>query len=65
MRSVRRYLWLPERLNNFAVDGVVMKNPINNHVFRLAFVLILSGCASDPAPDYSNYPSAMTQPATA
>jgi membrane-bound lytic murein transglycosylase B len=33
-----------------------VKNQINRHVFRLFFVLLFSGCASDPAPDYSAYP---------
>ncbi|WP_411726660.1 lytic murein transglycosylase [Methyloglobulus sp.] len=41
-----------------------MTNPINKHLFRLTFVLILSGCASDPASDYNAYPQVTNNPQT-
>jgi membrane-bound lytic murein transglycosylase B len=47
---------------NFAVKGSLVKTLINKNLPRLTFILLLSGCASDPAPDYSNYPNVMTQP---
>jgi membrane-bound lytic murein transglycosylase B len=40
-------------------------NSSNKHLFRLAFVLILSGCASDPASDYSAYPQVTNSPQAA
>jgi membrane-bound lytic murein transglycosylase B len=42
-----------------------MKNPINNYHYKLACVLLLAGCASDPAPDYNAYPGLNTPQATA
>ena len=49
-------------INNFAVAGGFVKNSFNKRLFKLAFALILSGCASDPATDYSAYPETINNP---
>jgi membrane-bound lytic murein transglycosylase B len=43
------------------VEGSLVTNSINKHFIRLAIVL-LSGCASDPATDYSAYPETTNYP---
>lgn len=52
-----------EGFNNFAVEGSLVTNPINKHLFRLALVLLLSGCASDPVTEPAPYYETLNQQA--
>jgi membrane-bound lytic murein transglycosylase B len=45
------------------VEGGLVTNSFNKHLVRLVFVVLFSGCASDPATDYSSsYPETINNP---
>jgi len=62
------HLLAPRRVDdvyNFAVEGKpFMINPFKKHLFKLAFLVFIAGCSSNPTTESSSYPETINYPQT-